>query len=469
MAVPLIAVIVSRLVYPFDNGHLEALSWVPASHILNGVNPYSFALVPPYSMAPYGIFYYALLSIGIGLFGLQLWFGRLLTVLALAVCLWAVVRITRRLTGDSADAAWVAALICLALFPVHGWIAIMRPDLVGLAFALAAVCLVFTSEDERLNTPRLIAILLLSSAAVFTKHTLILSVVIIVLRLVQLGKRRDAALFTAGFVIVVAAGVFILNYTSGGGYVWQHFIHAETLPFVWHGWRSVVLSMAAQPTSIVVALALIVLAYHSKLIREFGIEIANFRSPIFLVVLYCLLTLSAAIVSAARVGANVNYFLEAAFVGAIVTGVIYERFRRSDSRLTAVAVMLLMAAAAVVQLVRVGRGEYFRWQARSYYQEIADTAAKYISPGSTCVTVYPELVANTGCEIHFDDYGEYVGDWSEPLTTVFKNEMAQGRYAVIIWTKDDLEQQFPAYELVPMSQPPPDRFFPIFLYRPKAK
>ena len=467
VAVPLTAIIVSRLVYPFDNGHLEALSWVPATHILEGVNPYSFALVPPYSMAPYGIVYYAMLSAGVSLFGLQLWFGRILTVLALAICVWAVGRITRRITGSS-EAAWVACLLSIALFPVQGWIAIMRPDIIGLAFALAAVCLVFTTENEEFSVLRLSTILLLSVGAVFTKHTMLLPVVIVVLRFLQLDKRREATLFSAAFVIVTAAGVFTLNYTSGGGYVWQHFIHAETLPFVWEGWLSVVVPVALQPTTIVLAVALILFAYHAKRFRQFISEIKSLRSPTVLILFYCFFTLSAAVLSAARVGANVNYFLEASFVVAVVGGLIYEGFRATGMRRAAVGIIMLIAAAAVIQLARVARGEYFRWQSRSYYQEISETAAKVIPPGSACVSVYPELVARSGCEIHFDDYGEYIGGWSEPLTTAFENEMRRGRYAVIIWGKDDLEEQFPAYELVPMSQSPPDRFFPVYLYRAKS-
>ena len=418
-------------------------------------------------MAPYGIVYYAMLSVGITLFGFQLWFGRVLTILALAVCVWAVIKITRRLTVRR-EAAWVACFLSIALFPVHAWIAIMRPDLVGLALALAAVCLVFTTENDKFSVLRLSAILLLSVGAVFTKNTMILPVVVVVLRFLQLGKRREAALFSAAFVILTAAGAFILNYTSAGGYVWQHFIHAETLPFVWEGWRSVVTHVAAQPTSIVLAAALILFAYHVKRFRQFSAGMRSFSSPTVLILFYFFLTFSAALLSAARVGANVNYFLEASFVVAIVGGLIYEAFQESGMRKTAVGIVILFAAAAVIQLTRVGRGEYFRWQARSYYQEISDTAAKYIRPGSACVSVYPELTASTGCEIHFDDYGEYIGGWSEPLTMVFENEMRQGRYAVVIWSKDDLEEQFPAYELVPMSQSPPDRFFPIYLYRAKS-
>jgi hypothetical protein len=77
----------SRLSYPFDTGNYEAFIWSPSRLAIGGQNPYSFALCPPYVMAPYGIVYYELIGLGTKLFGLQLWFGRLASMLAAAICL----------------------------------------------------------------------------------------------------------------------------------------------------------------------------------------------------------------------------------------------------------------------------------------------------------------------------------------------------------------------------------------------
>ena len=226
----LVSIIISRLVYPFDIGHLEAFNWMPATHLLEGKNPYAFAFTPPYSMTPYGIVYYALLAVGIKFFGLQLWWGRFLTVLGFAVCLWAVIKITRKIT-DSKEAVWTACLVSLALFPAHAWLAMTRSDLIGLAFASAAVALVFTSEkDSPLSFGRLLVVILLAVAAFFTKHTFLLPVGIIGLRFWQLNKWREIGVFSAAFLILTAAGMFLLNATSDGGYWWQHFIHAQRLP-----------------------------------------------------------------------------------------------------------------------------------------------------------------------------------------------------------------------------------------------
>src|SRR5690349_24320096 len=93
LAVILLAVGASRLIYPFDVGHYEACIWTPSLLSTKGSNPYAFATRPPFVMAPYGYVYYLLVGIGLRVFGLQLWFGRVLTILAAVVCLICIFRI----------------------------------------------------------------------------------------------------------------------------------------------------------------------------------------------------------------------------------------------------------------------------------------------------------------------------------------------------------------------------------------
>ena len=114
LGVLFLSLIVSRLVFPFDNGILEAFNWLPAQNVLEGKNPYAFALTPPYSMSPYGVVFYALIAVGQKLFGFQLWWGRILTVLAFAFCLWAIFR----LIFDERRADYQSRRLCRTkLFP----------------------------------------------------------------------------------------------------------------------------------------------------------------------------------------------------------------------------------------------------------------------------------------------------------------------------------------------------------------
>jgi len=465
LGVFLFLIAISRIVYPFDIGHLEAFSWMPATHLLEGKNPYSFAFTPPYSMTPYGIVYYALLAVGIKFFGLQMWWGRLLTVLAFAACLWAAVKITKKLTG-SREAAWIACLVSLALFPGQAWIAMMRSDLIGLAFALAAVCLVFVAErDKPFGFGRLAVVTALAVTAVLTKHTLLLPVGIIVLRFWQTNKWRESAAFGSAFLIFTALGIIFLNYTSDGGYLWQHFVHAQRVPFTLEKLTGEVFKMISAPTTAVFGVFLLIFAYRKRgfFDPKRRAEILNLlRSPRLLIWFYLLLSFTAASLSAGRVGANVNYYLEAAFLIAMASGLIYEDFRKMPKLACAMIAMLILGAA--FQLVRFGRGEYFRWQAASYYREISETAARFAPAGSTCLSVYVELVARGGCRFYFDDYGEYIGDWAPELNAIFEREVSAGRFAVVIWKTDDFQEKYPNYELKPMSQDIPQRVIPIYLY-----
>lgn len=461
------SIAVSRIIYPFDIGHQEAFSWMPATHLLEGKNPYSFAFTPPYSMVPYGIVYYALLAVGVGLFGFQLWWGRLLSVLAFAVCVCAVVKITKKLTG-STNAAWAAGLISLALFPAQAWIATMRSDFVALAFAFTALCLVLTrKEEEPTSAGRLPAVILLCAAAFFTKHTFLLPVGIIFLRMGQCGRWRDAALLVGGFVIFAAGGMLFLNYTSGGGYVWQHFMHAQALPFSSEKLVEGAGLMARMPTSLVFAAAMAAYAYlsHGILKRTGRAGLMNLlKSPQTLILFYLFLSLAAATASSGRVGANINYYLESAFLMAIAGGLIYADFRGKAPSTLAAALVVLMIGGGAFQMARAARGEYYRWEARRYYREIEETAAQHAPAGSVCFSIYVELVARGGCAFHFDDYGEYTTDWTPALAAIFEREVRAGRYAVVVWDRADFEEKFPNYRLIKMTQKEPERFFPVYLY-----
>ena len=472
LGVLLAAIVVSRIVYPFDLGHLEAFSWMPATHLLEGRNPYSFAFEPPYSMTPYGIVYYALIAVGVKFFGLQLWWGRALTVLGFAVCLWAAVKITRNLTGSRA-AVLIAALVSLALFPTHAWIALMRSDFIGLAPALAAVALVFAAgRGKPFGAARLALVVCLSVAAVLTKHTFLLSVGIIGLRFWQLGKWRESFVYGTAVAVLTALAMVFLNYTSGGGYWWQHFTHAQVLPFTLEKLSAEVFQMTTAPTSLVFIVFLLVFIYRRRVFLHFPKrdELLNLlKSPRALIWFYLFLSFATASLTSGRIGANVNYYLETSVLIAVASGLIYDDFRKNDARKPALAMIALFFFGGAFQLVRFARGEYFRWQSAAYYREISETAARLAPAGSTCFSVYVELVARGGCAYYFDDYGEYIGDWSPGLNALFESEVRAGRFAVVVWKTDDFQEKYPDYEFVKMSQPVPERVIPVYLYVRKTE
>ncbi|MDQ3802007.1 MAG: glycosyltransferase family 39 protein [Acidobacteriota bacterium] len=281
MSVLFLSLIISRLAFPFDNGILEAFNWMPAQHVLEGKNPYAFALTPPYSMTPYGAVFYVLIAFGQKLFGFQLWWGRLLTVLAFAFCLWAVAKITKKITGEK-EAVRIALLAGLAMFPAQFWIGAVRPDLIAFAFAAGAAWLIFTrvEEGEKTSAAVIAGIVLFSCAAFFTKQTFFLTAGIAFLRFLQLGKWRAAFLTASAFAILAAAGIFLLNYTSGGGYVWQHWTHAQRLTFSWSQVIFEFLRILKTPVFSLALVFLLVFIYRGRkagFVLLFGIARLGFR------------------------------------------------------------------------------------------------------------------------------------------------------------------------------------------------
>jgi hypothetical protein len=463
----LFSVIILRVIYPFDTGNAESLSWVPAQHLLEGKNPYAFSFTPPYSMTPYGVVYYALIAVGIKIFGLQIWWGRILSVLSFAVCLWAATKITKKLTG-SEEAALVTLLAGLAMFPMQMWIGLMRSDLMAAAFACLALYLAFTVErKDKITFWRITGIVLLAVAAFFTKHTYLLPIGFIFLRFWQIDKRREALISIFSFAALVGVFVFLLNFTSSGGYVWQHFVHAQRLPFAYKNLINHFPAGPKLPAFLLFFVFLVIFIFRKrKVLIELNLAgILNvLHSPKLLIFLYFIISFVSALASSGRIGANVNYYIENSFAVIILSGLIYNHFRRNDGAKLAFALIISLTLGGAFQIARILRGEYFRWQSLGYYQEIFQRASELTPPNSACASAMAEMVIWNNCQLHFDDYQEYAGDWSPELREIFEREIKAGRYAVIIWYNDELHQRFPKYRLVAMSQKVPDRFYPVYLY-----
>src|SRR5215213_1714626 len=373
--------IISRLAFPFDNGILEAFNWLPAQHILEGKNPYAYALTPPYSMTPYGAIFYALLAVGQQLFGFQLWWGRILSVVAFAFCLWVMTKITKKITG-SREAARVTFLVGLAMFPAQFWIGSVRPDLIAIAFVAGSLWLIFTRLKKNKKTPDWVigGIVLFASAAFFTKQTFFFTFLITFLRFLQLGKKRGALWTISIFTFAVAAGIFLLNYTSDGNYLWQHWTHAQRLTFSWRQVIDVFLKILKTPVfSLALVFLLIFIFRKRKLLFQTSREkfFDVLRSPELLIFFYFPVSLVWAFAASGRVGANVNYYIESSLLLAIISGFVYEYFRRNSLPKLALAMIILFTLGGAFQLVRILHGEYFRWQALGYYREIFDRTAKF--------------------------------------------------------------------------------------------
>lgn len=459
LGVSLLGLSSSRFFYPFDSGNYEGFIWSPSQLAISGHNPYSFALRPPYAMAPYGIVYYELIGLGTRLFGLQLWFGRLASVVAAAICLICIWRITTSLTDDD-KAPWYGVIAFMSSVTLQFWLSIQRPDLVSLALAFAAVAIVFTTNwKEHHSGSRIVTLLVLLVAAFLTKHTTLLPVAFVFARLWQLRERRRAVILLIGFTALCLSVMIWLNVNSDGGYLWEHWTHASRLPFDFRRALGALIALCKIPSTWALAGTFFLALYESGK----SLEVAPSRSATWLLLVYLGIAFLLGFMSSARHGANINYYLEVSIIASIVFALALSRITESKrwSRAGAI-IVLVLAASSAWQLMRFARGEYFRWRSLPYFMEIAETVDRSTPRDSICISVYPDLVTRVGRTFHFDDFGEYSDGASPALQQAFREAVSSRRYSAILWHDD--QARFPGYRLTPMIQPVPKKFYPVYLY-----
>jgi len=461
----------SRLIYPFDLGHLEACTWTPSLLSASGQNPYSFAESPPFVMAPYGYFYYLLIGGGLRVFGFQLWFGRAASVLSAAFCATCIVRMAFILTRNRA-AALFGAIAFLSSITVHHWIAVHRPDLLALALAFAGLTIVFeTCERPGQWTWKIIPAMAFFVAAIFFKQTILLPAIVAVVRCCQSGKFKTAVTIGAGVTTVSLLIVLWLNLSSGGEYFWQHFLLMRQIP---HSYADALHWVAALFKAPATWLATVILTAASWQGVETGLSpitgksdsVQMLKSPIVLVAGYFVTASALAFVASARRGAYISYYLEAFIAGSIVVAVACDFLVGRNIRQQLYAALLaLMMFSGFIGIVRAARGEYFRWQSLPYYREIVATLKRETTQQGLCISVHPELVVAAERAYHFGDWYQYADGRSPELQALLKNSIASGRYEAVIWLTDDAGTNLlPGYRLIRMQEPPPANHFPVFLY-----
>ena len=457
----LLCIAVSRIVYPFDLAN-EALNWTPSQLIFNGHNPYGFAMKPPFVMAPYGIVFYLVIGVGVKLFGFQFWFGRTVSLLSALICAYCIARIVFALTKEK-RACYVAVAAFLASLPFQYWLATQRPDALSLAFSAVALMLVFEIDAKEKETyKKLFLIIALFVASFLVKHTTLIPIFIAALRLLQIKRTRQAVTLLLGMFVVCLIVMFLLNQTSDGGYIWQHFIHANRLPFDYKATYATVMIILKTPSTwvYIAIIAFSAYSYFPSLIKE-----SLFSSPKRLIAFYFLITFVFAFTTSSRFGAATNYYLETSLVVSILTALCWEKLSREGRlRISYSLLIVLLVITGSFHLLRVARSEYYRWRELPYYNEMVERLNKTVPPKSVCVSVNLELVTAGGHEYHFDDWSEYAEHWSPELNKIFRQRIAEKHYAAIIWYTDEVNDQFKGYRLVRMSQPVPQKHYPVFLF-----
>ncbi len=449
-----LGICVSRTAYPFDVGHYEAYMWAPAQLVLSGQNPYDARHVfnPPFTLAAYGPLYYLMIALGIGAFDLQLWFGRLLSVLSAGVGVACIGYMSRRLTG-SADAAWLGILAALSQYPLQHWVAMQRSDLPGLGFSFAGMAVAVWAVGKRRWPAHAVLSGLLLAAGFFCKQVFILPTLATIGLCAALGALRLGLLAAVSGATIGLGVAGFLDVTSSGGYLWQHLMLPQGLDRSWGKAAQVLRSFVTAPSTILTASALALPAF--RRFRRADTAAGNRVD----VVLWCYsaATVALALVLSRFRGSNLNYYLEASLALPLAAAVASARLSTSIRSKIAVA----LAIGAAVFLFRFSRGEYYRWMGLPYYRALVTAVQKSVAPSEPIVTVYPELAVAARRRYHFNDVLQYQDGRSVALVTVLAEGVRSRRYAAVI----NHDSTPPAgYRLADIPLPLPEKYWRTYLH-----
>ena len=473
----LIGVSLSRLVYPYDVGYYEAAVWEPSLLIANGLNPYNYALRPPFVMAPYGCLYYLTIGLGLRLFGLQMWLGRLMSILAAAIIVICIWRISGSLTRRPQAAAF-AVVVFLSSITLQSWIAVQRPDLPGLALAFAGIALVF-GRDDRPDKIDLKSILIASlfAAAFFFKQTFILPPLVAFARYLQTGKIKQAIFVLIATISLCGLGIAMLNANTQAGHFWQSFTLARKIPYSYSRSAQMLAIFLKSPGVWVLFIIAGISAFdavnrrnrkkqenveHVELAGHAEFPWKTLKSPGLLMCVYLIAAGALAYVTSSRSGANINYYLEPGVVVSIITSIVWAQLSH-NRRFYSELLLLLFTLSGLFQMARSARGEYYRWRSLPYYKEIVSTLSSLTQPQSVSISVYPELAAAASREYHFGDWIQYLDGRSYELKKAFGEAIKTKNYSAIIWYEKDANL-FPGYSLAQIRAPLPERFYHVYLY-----
>src|ERR1035437_5126117 len=441
----LIGISISRILYPFDYGGYEAGIWSPAFLSAHGVNPYKMNLTtnPPYTMAPYGIAYYGIVGLGLRIIGIQFWFARIISMICVLICSICISKITFHFTGCK-NKAMLSIFLFISQFPIQSWIGVQRPDLLALSFSFLGITIALTQNPSG-KYLKIILLLLVQAfflgAAILTRQICILPVGVVA-GWYFLNKQYTRLII---FLLLIASFLSVvftwLNKTSDGGYYWQQWLMPGTVEKNFEIGKEHFLTFVKSPVIIGIIFLTILIWANKKNKSE---QTTPYTT---LILVYLIMSFILSAVTASRIGSNINYYLE---LTAIITLIIPLYIARIENSLASKNIYLLILIFILLSLsftgLRICRGEYFRWQALPYFNEIVTTIEQKTPENQPAYSDYPELIVAANRLYFFNDFVQY--DGRAPKQHLLFNEvLSSGKLSAIVTASEDTPLGYYRYKL----------------------
>lgn len=422
LAISALAVVVATLLsigrlddvgYPDSSSLLIVREFVRTGHMYLGVHS------PPYLVTLYGPLTYAFLSLPYRV-AEAVGASPMVTIrIALAggvlMCLAMVFVLSRRL-GGSNPVAWLSVLFALSTPALSGWVTQVRPDFLGLCFALLSLHLFLRMEGRRLP----LAAIASAGVALLFKQTFVAAPAAILVYLLYRRRWMDALTWTAG-VAITASGGYLLT-------LWREPMMLEHLAAL----RDPVFEIPGALSIVFGAIAVPVVPFA---VAGAITELRNGSEPGRLIVLYCILAWLVAMTTILQVGGNINYFWEPLFVSAVLAGRglrVMQRKLGAAQAVVAGLVLTLLFAVTLQEDLGVFQSSYSQWTDRNRSRinrellEAAVSGKRLLStdPAITLLGASPEMpdpYLNAVLERH--------GRWSSAPVVA---ELEAARYDLVI-------------------------------------
>ena len=458
---------VSRILYPYDVGEYEANAWAPASLLAHLHNPYagSLAVHPPFVASAYGPVYYAVVGLGLRLFGDQFWFARFILLVAGLVSAWLVFRIAYRFAQDRFTALLGSALL-LAQYPMLSWAGVQRPDVLALAFVLLGLNLALRSDAEAEHPWYPVCSALALLAAALSRQTYVIPFAVVAGWYLLQREYRDLWRFAATALIVGGGIIAAFSVTSDGGFVTNLITNQSRAPIALSELSAHLRALAESPITWMTVVLLVVGAVAAargasgRRVEQGGRNQPVRRWLIGLLFAYFCLASALALLSGSRVGSNINYFIEPLAIASLLVGLAGSEALWLTSRGRRIAALSVLCIGAAFIGAREGHGQFLQWQAKPYFAEIVADARQVPLSAGPMYSAYPELVDLAGRSSYVNDFVQYDGR-SPALRTAFNRLLASGKLAAII--SGSLTAP-PGYVEVKLHEPHPTGMYYVYLY-----